>query len=148
MTDLELRAVIYEHFATTGRAPSVDVLTSIAGGPELTIAALRRLHDGHMVVLGADGEIAMALPFSATPTEHVVTADDRTWWANCAWDAFAIVAATQVDAHISSRWIDTGAPVDISIDIDADGDDAVSASDGFVHFAIPARRWWDDIVET
>ena len=141
MADLELRHVIYRHFADSGRAPTRSQLverfgTDVAG-------ALTGLHDAHMVVLDDDGEIRMALPFSAADVGHRVVAGDRDWWANCAWDAFAIPAALGRDARIESTWVDTGEPVRIGV---ADG--RLDDDSGFVHFVVPARKWWDDIVET
>ena len=92
-----------------------------------------------------DGEISMALPFAARPTGHRVLNGSRSWWANCAWDSLAIPAALHVDAEIEARWLDDDTPVDLRIE---NGRPGGEASDGFIHFTIPARHWWDDIVET
>ena len=106
---------------------------------------LQRLDDRRYIVLGGDGEIAMALPFAARPTGHRVVAGTRRWWANCAWDALAIPAALATDAAIEARWLDDDEPVDLRI---ANGQPVGDAVDGLIHFTIPARHWWDDIVET
>ena len=61
MDDLELRNLVYRRFVELGRAPTMDELGT-------TEAALRRLHDAHMIVLEPDRpEIRMANPFSAVP---------------------------------------------------------------------------------
>ena len=143
MDDERLRYEIYRTFAETGEAPSSGTLEAWSGGPDASAAALRRLHDAHAVVLDDAGRIRMALPFSAVPTGHRVGAGEQRWWANCAWDALAIPAALGIDARIDAEWLDTGEPVDLAI---VGGE--LSDVDGFVHFTIPARRWWDDIVET
>ena len=140
---LGLRATIYRHFADTGRAATAASLNTIVGDPALTTVQLRRLHDNHMIVLDSADEIIMALPFSARPTGHTVTSGDRSWWANCAWDSLAIVAALDVNAQIRATWLDTEEPVEFTIT-----DGALDSTDGFIHFAIPARHWWDDIVRT
>jgi len=140
---LALRTAIYEHFATTGRAPSRSWLAGEVGDITAADTALHRLHELHMVVLGDDGEIDMALPFSSTPTDHLVTGDGCSWWANCSWDALAVVAALDVDARIESTWVDTGETVHLSVT-----DGRLEAPDGLIHFAVPARHWWDDIRET
>ena len=44
----------------------------------------------------------MANPFSAVPTPYRVQADGRSWFANCAWDAFGICAALHVDGRIET----------------------------------------------
>lgn len=142
MDDSTLRHQIYQHFAETGDAPTLETLTGWVGGEREARRALRRLHDAHSLVL-VDDTIRMALPFSATPTGHRVVADERAWFANCAWDSLAIPAALDIDAVIEAEWLDTGEPVDLAI---RDGE--ISHTDGFIHFAVPARRWWDDIVET
>ena len=62
---------------------------------------MERLDRAHALVLDADtGAIRMANPFSAVPTPHRVHADGRRWHANCAWDAFGICAALQVDGRV------------------------------------------------
>jgi hypothetical protein len=143
MEDSELRYRIYRNLADTGTPPAAAELEEWCGGPAATAGALRRLHDSHAVVLDEAGSIRMALPFSAVASGHRVVADDSAWWANCAWDALAIPAALDVDATIEAAWLDTGEPVDLEV---RQGE--LRHSGGFVHFAIPARHWWDDIVET
>lgn len=85
----------------------------------------------------------MALPFSATPTDHVVRSGNLSWFANCAWDALAIPVAIGGDAHIASVWLDDGSPVTLSVT-----GTELSSYEGYVHFGVAAAHWWDDIVET
>jgi hypothetical protein len=140
----ELRARIYRMFAEAGRAPTTAEIESWVGDRDAAADALARLHDAHAIVLDSDlTSIRMAMPFSAIPTDHVVAAGGRRWWANCAWDALGIPAALHRDASIEARWMDTQEPVALAI---VDGQ--LSHEDGFVHFGVPARSWWDDIVET
>ena len=52
-----------------------------------------RLSDEHRLVMSSDGErVVMAHPFSAVPTGYRVEIGERSWLANCAWDAFGILA--------------------------------------------------------
>lgn len=142
MDDAGLRHSIYQHFAAKGEAPTVAALSR--SHPDADIpAALGRLHEAHAVVLDGSGEIRMALPFSAVPTAHVVRSGERRWWANCAWDSLAIPVALDIDATITSGWMDSDAGVELTVRAGE-----LSPLDGFVHFAIPASRWWVDIVET
>ncbi|HSF84181.1 MAG TPA: organomercurial lyase [Acidimicrobiia bacterium] len=143
MDDWELRRRIYASFAAVGVSPQIAEVAAWVGGEAAARDALRRLHDAHAIVLDAAGQIRMALPFSAVPTEHLVRHGGRAWWANCAWDALAIPAALGIDAAIDANWLDTGEPVELEV---RDGN--LSSVDGFVHFAVPARHWWDDIGET
>ena len=147
MDQFGLRTEIYRHIVRTGSVPTRAALADMVGDGERVDVLLRSLHDAHMVVLDdrADraGEIRMALPFAAEPTGFRVRSADGAWWANCAWDAFAVLAALHADGRIAATWSDTGEAVDIGIDAGR-----LDTADGYVQFAIPARHWWDDIVLT
>ena len=141
--DVTVRREIYSVLAATGHAPSHGAIVELVGDTEEAGRVLRRLHEAHALVVDDTGEILMALPFAARPTQHRVLADSRSWWANCAWDSLAIPAALGIDARIEAAWLDTGEPVQLAID-----DGQLNRTDGFIHFTIPAHHWWDDIVET
>lgn len=142
---MELRSLIYRHFVEHGTAPSRSKLNEIAG--EDVGEQLRALHDAHMIVLDdrshRRGEIRMAMPFSAEPTDYRVTSESGSWWANCAWDALAVAAATGLDVEIDTVWSDTGHLLHLEI-----SGGQLGSTVGFVHFKIPARHWWDDVVLT
>jgi len=98
--DIRIRNHVYLRFVELGRAPTFAELRDELGDVQ---TALHRLHDDHAIVLEPDGtEIRMANPFSAVPTPYRVEAGGRSWYGNCAWDAFGIPAALQVDGHVSS----------------------------------------------
>jgi hypothetical protein len=140
--DLEVRNHVYRRLVELGRVPTLAELTEELGdgaGP-----ALNRLHDAHALVLEPDRtEIRMANPFSAVPTPHRVEAAGRSWYGNCAWDAFGIPAALHVDGHVSSTCPDCGE----SIEIDIRGG-RPSPDEHVFHVAVAAAHWWDDIVFT
>jgi hypothetical protein len=132
--DLGLRNWIYSRFVEQGRAPSrVEIDDD---------DALQRLHDAHALVVGDDGEILMANPFSAVPTPYRVEAAGGSWYANCAWDSFGIPAALRADGHVSTTCGDCGDPIEIDLR------DGPAPADDVFHVVVPARRWWDDIVFT
>ncbi len=85
----------------------------------------------------------MAHPFSGVPTRWLVRAGDRSWFANCAWDAIAIPVALGIDAAIEAPWRDGPGQVGLALE-----DGRVRGGPAFVYFAVPARHWWDDIVHT
>lgn len=147
MDALELRFSVYRHFVETGSAPTRHALSELTGSLGRTDQLLQELHDRHMLVLddrpARRGEIRMALPFAAEPTDFRVSTDRGAWWANCAWDSLAVLAALHSDGHIRSTWSDTGEPVELSV---TDGE--LDRADGHVSFPLPASRWWDDIVFT
>ena len=143
--DLELRNRTYARFVELGRAPSFHELADELGRALDEVASgMRRLHDAHALVLEPDGDrIRMANPFSAIPTPHRVLAQGREWFANCAWDAFGVLAALDVGGHVSSSCPDCGAAVEITVHDREPVDD-----DHLVHVNVPAAHWWDDIVFT
>jgi hypothetical protein len=127
--DVQLRNRIYAWFVEHGRAPSADEV----GADE---AALRRLHDAHALVLDGDA-IRMANPFSAVPTAYRVDAGGRSWFANCAWDAFGICVLFGGDGRIEHR--------DLTVEVRGCRPDDTTL---VFHCLVPAAHWWDDIVHT
>jgi Alkylmercury lyase len=144
--DLRLRNHVYRRFVELGRAPRFDELEDELELPAAELeAAMRRLHDAHALVLERDGSrIRMANPFSAIPTPHRVEAKGRWWYANCAWDAFGILAALGEDGRVASSCPDCAE----AIEIDVRGGSPVDAGGHVFHVNVPARHWWDDIVFT
>ncbi len=141
-SDIRIRNYVYRRFVELGRAPTLAELREELGDEVQT--ALRRLHDAHAIVLEPDGaEIRMANPFSAVPTPYRVEAGGRSWYGNCAWDAFGIPAALHVDGHVSSACPDCGDPIEIEI-----CDERPVPDEHVFHVAVPAAQWWDDIVFT
>ncbi|HVF19987.1 MAG TPA: organomercurial lyase [Mycobacteriales bacterium] len=145
----DVRRVLYDTLAAEGRAPSVREVARAAG---LTVvdaqATLGELAQRHALVLTQDGDaVRMAHPFSAAPMGFVVTADspadDRMWWGGCAWDSFGISAALGVDVWIATSCPGCGARLDY-----AAGPSLPPTADLVVHFLVPARSWWSDVVRT
>ena len=137
---LDLRNRTYAAFVELGRAPRAAEL----GDAEDVREGWRALHEAHAVVLDAAAdELRMANPFSAVPTAHRVHADGRSWYANCAWDAFGITAALEVDGRVESSCPDCGEPFAVEV---AGG--SVDRPDLLFHCLVPAAGWWDDIVFT
>jgi len=134
----------YALFVELGRAPrAYEVAPGVALSAALVAESWRRLHEQHALVLDGAGEIRMSAPFSAVPTPYRVRAAGRSWFANCAWDAFGVCAALGSDGHVASVCPDCGEAVEIDVrDGRPEPDDAV------VHLLVPAARWWDDIVFT
>ena len=143
--DLRIRNHVYSTFVGDGRAQTTaETAAALRLAEGEVAAAYRRLHDAHALVLhpGTD-EIRMLNPFSAVETPHRVEAGGRSWFANCAWDAFGILAAFDVDGHITSSCLDCGEPIEIDV-----VDRRPEPADDVFHVLVPARSWWDDIVFT
>jgi len=143
--DLELRNLTYRLLVELGRAPRAAEVAEAAGIERREVAAAwRRLHEAHALVLdpGTD-EIRMAAPFSAVPTPHRVKAAGRSWYGNCAWDAFGICAALHVDGRVETSCPDCGAPIAVEVRAERPDDESL-----LFHCLVPAAHWWDDIVFT
>ena len=138
--DLALRNRTYALLVDLGRPP----LAAEVGPTEHVRAGWQRLHEAHALVLDRDRrEILMANPFSAVPTPHRVEACERSWYGNCAWDAFGICAALGADGRIETACPDCGDALVIQVQ-DGRPDDRRLV----FHCLVPARHWWDDIVFT
>lgn len=144
-TDLAIRNRTYAQFVELGRAPTAEEVATSAHLPVSDVElAWRRLHDVHALVLFPEsGEIHMANPFSAVPTPHRVEAQGRSWFGNCAWDAFGILAALHVDGRIATACPDCGRTIEVEVRAAAPDDPTP-----LFHCLVPAARWWDDIAFT
>jgi Alkylmercury lyase len=139
--DSALRLLIYDEIVRTCEMPSVAALASRVSAPLDDVrASLHRMHDAHMLVLQPTGEILMANPFSAIPTPFVAEVGGRRWFGNCIWDALGVIATLHADGRVLTSCGTSGETMELSLS------DGVLAGRGIVHFALPARRWWEDIV--
>jgi len=143
--DLQVKLAIYRHFADTGIRPYTANIAARVHATESSVReAYARLRTQRVIVLEPDGEtIRMAPPFSGVPTQHVVESGGRSYFANCAWDALGIPAALHEPAIVRSRCEQSMEPFRLAI-----GPDGPERSDWWFHCAVPAARWWDDIVFT
>jgi hypothetical protein len=143
--DTELRGYIYRLTSERGVPPSIGELATTTSASEDDIrAALARLQQARMLVLQPiSGEVLMAPPFSAVPTSFLVESPRHTAYANCVWDAIGVPITIQEPAHIITACGCCGEAMMIFAEPDGPPD-----SEGLIHFAVPAARWWDDLVFT
>lgn len=145
--DLRIRNLAYSSFVRDRTVVSPgDVAEALGVDVGEAAAALGRLHDAHALVLEAGTtEIRMLNPFSTVTTPHRVETGGGSWYANCAWDALGIPAALhEDDARVESRCPDCGERLELELR----GGMLARGRELLVHFVVPARRWWDDIVFT
>ena len=143
--DKEVRRHIFDTLMRTGKAPSsAEIAVALAAPHDTVRASFQRLADAHMLLLQrASGEILMAGPFSAVPTAFQVHSGGISYWGNCIWDALGIPAMLHQDAQIITACGDCGEAMQLTIH-----GGTLAPADGVIHFAIPARRWWDNLVYT
>src|SRR5579863_3022917 len=141
--DTNVRVELYREFVETGRPPSASHLAEMMGKPAADIrAAMERLAAGKAIVLQPESrEILMANPLCAVPTPHLVRAGTRSFFGSCVWDAMGVMAMLKTDATLETSCPCCGESMAIGV---RDGQPAPDP--GLIHFAIPARRWWEDIV--
>jgi hypothetical protein len=142
--DEAVRIAVFDHFVHAGRAPdSAELAAHLAVAATDLAASYRRLAEQRALVLDAHGAIAMAIPFSATPTDVTVSRGETTWWVNCAYDGLGVPAMLGLDAVIETACPESGAPIMVTV---RDGvPDSVAC---VLHMAVPLAQWWDNIGDT
>jgi hypothetical protein len=139
--DRTVRAQVYRHIVASGVGPTAGQLAETRGwDPEEVTESLRRLGDEHLIATTpGEPRVMMAHPFSGVETGYTATVGGRTWYANCAWDALAVLAlmgdgeATMNQDGHEAVWVVKNGQV---------------SPTGVIHLRVPARDFWDDIVFT
>jgi hypothetical protein len=143
--DTALRFAVYQHFASTGQAPSLARMAARCECSEQEVrAGYARLRANRVLLLEPDGAtIRMAPPFSGVPTQHTVDVGPVRYFANCAWDALGIPAALHQKGVVHSSCGQSGAPLELRV-----GLQGPEASSWLFHCQVPAARWWADLIFT
>ena len=137
---------IYETLARTTQAPTIRDVAQALNAPLGDVeAAFEELHKKRLLVPEPNdpSRIRMAPPFSGVETPFRVTIQGKVYFANCAWDALGIPAALHQDARVDASDAHTGEP--ITLRVEAAQPQPQSC---VIHFAVPAARWWEDIIYT
>jgi hypothetical protein len=142
--DAPLRRFIFDHLVRTGRAPLIAQMAKELRRPVSEVnQALDRLCGTHAFIRSEDGELWRVAPFSAVPTGFTTQVGKRSWWGNCIWDALGILAALHRDGSVltSCGCCNTGMTLQVRRN-------SLLEKKGLIHFAVPARHWYEDIVFT
>jgi len=144
--DTTIKLTVYRTIAETGRAPDAAEVAAASGFSEADVrSSFARLHARRLLVPEPDdpSRIRMAPPFSGISTAFPVDAMGKRYYANCVWDAYGIPAALHADAVIPASDALTGEPSTLEV---RGGQPVLLPY--LAHFAVPAARWWEDIVYT
>ena len=143
--DARVKTAIYQWIARTTRTPTTgEIADPLHASSDEVRKAYERLFRNRVLFLEADGEtIRMAPPFAGVPTQHRVRVGDRDYFANCCWDSLGIPAALHEEADVFSRCEQTLDPIHLHVGREGPEPERVVA-----HFAVPASRWWADLVYT
>lgn len=141
--DKKVRFHVYDTVMKSGKIPSLaEIAAALERDEESIRSSINRLAEAHMLVLQRGRcEILMANPFSAIPTPFLVTANGKSFYANCIWDAMGVPAMLGQDATIDASCGCCGTAMSLEIK-----DGKIENPQGIAHFAVPAKHWWDDIV--
>ncbi|MBK7535418.1 MAG: GNAT family N-acetyltransferase [Myxococcales bacterium] len=141
--DARTHHAVMRSFLEKGRPPNAaEISQAAAAAPAEVSASLMRLHEGHGLVLHPGSErIWIAHPFSASPTAVWVQAQDRGWWAPCLWCAMGIVTLAGEDSTVHTRL--GGERSEARIEVRGG---RIVSDDLPVHFAIPVREAWNNVV--
>ena len=143
-----VRIRLYEMFVESGRCPyKSEVAADFGLKLEEVEQVFSELAAAHMLVLQPEsGEVLMANPLSAVPTPFVVETESgagtRNWYGNCIWDALGVIAMLHGDGRVLASCGCCGESMTVSVR----AGEAACEPAGLVHFALPARQWWNDIV--
>lgn len=141
----QVRTFIYRTFAETTQPPDMqEVARHFQISRQEAEAVYRELNSLHAFFLEPGTlDIRIANPFSAVPTDFLVEANGKRYWANCGWDALGIPAAMHADAHITTSCAQSGAPIHFSVQ-----DGNLAPTSAVVHFVVPFSRWYEDMIFT
>ena len=141
--DQELRGLLARTIAGRGHAPTVAELGEAAGlSVEEAEASLRRLHDGHALLLHPHKcEPWVVHPFALSPGSCWVETSERGYWANCLYCALGIAAATRSDARITTRLGGEGETRIFRVE-----EGALVDTGELFHLSTPVRDWWANVI--
>ncbi len=147
--DWEIRLHIYRHFVAHERPPTYHDTARAFAMPAGDIrAAYHRLDAAHALFLDPGSDvIRMAHPLSAIATPYRVHIDGRRLYANCVWDTLGIPAMLHADARIEATFAHSGEPVRYAV-VDGHLMAGAELTGGVVHYALPFRHWYDDLIHT
>jgi hypothetical protein len=140
--DHKVRLHVYERLVAEGRPPTHTETASALGITETGAAkAYRRLAEERVLVLAPGSlRIWMASPFSACPTGFWVETPRGGYWGNCIWDGFGVIAMLGGTGTVYTSCPDCGEAMTLRVT-----EGKLEVTGGVAHFAVPARRWWDNI---
>lgn len=140
--DRDVRVHVYERFIADAVPPTHQETAAALRIPDEDAAgSYRRLAEQRVLVLSPGSiDIWMANPLSAYPTSFRVETPRGCYWGNCIWDGFGVVAMLGGTGTVSTHCPDCGEAMRFEV-----SGHELSSGDGVAHFAVPARRWWENI---
>ncbi len=138
-----IRYHINQYIFDFGFAPSNDELAANTSSTKSEVEnALQALADNHALVLHpGTRKLWVVHPFALDPTLFWVTSGNKQWWGNCTWCSLGIATLTNSDTKIFTKLNGEQHPLVIEVK-----DRTIVDPDYLVHFPIPAKRTWDNVI--
>lgn len=144
-----VRKFVFDHFLQHSRPPVLEEVMQKFNLNRVEASNIFQQLDTthHLKLVSGTQRILMAWPYSSIPTPFRVTLPDgRKYFANCAWDAVAFHVMLKEDVSIDSYCHHCAEPIQIKLH--AQRLDSLHRDGFLVYLALPAAKWWDDIVNT
>lgn len=142
----QVRAFAYRYMIDHEHPPTLEQ-TAVQLGltSKLAQEAYRALHEQHMLYWDdVTGTIRMLNPFSGIKTSYIVHTLGHQYYANCAWDLFGIVTVLKSpQALLESICPDCGSTMQVKLEMGR-----IVKGMGIVHFLLPFREWYEDLIYT
>lgn len=142
----EVRLDVLHEASRSGRVPdAAEVARRLGRSAGDVVEAFRQLAESHVYVLEPDDStrLRMANPFSAVPTPFNVEVGGRQYFGNCVWDALGVVSLLGGEGRVQTVCPDCQETMALHV-----SGRRLAPLEAVVHFGVPARRWWDDIIHT
>lgn len=143
--DTTVRLALYREFVRTAEPPTVETLAERTLNSIVDVrSALERLAAAKAIVLQPESrEILMANPLCAVPTPYRVRTQGRSFFGSCVWDGLGIMAMLRSDSVLDTSCACCGEAMTLGV-----REGQIGPAQGIIHFAVPAKRWWENIVFT
>ena len=124
---------------------ATEVARALGRSTADVIDAFRQLGEGHVYVVepGDPTRLRMANPFSAVPTRFKVEIGTRGYFGNCVWDGLGIVSLLGGDGRVVTHCPDCRETLVLEVK-----NRRLVGAEGVVHFGVPMRNSWNDIIFT
>jgi alkylmercury lyase-like protein len=141
----EVRLHVYERFVADGRPPTAAETAVALGIPAEDAEAAYRALEADRVIVLAPGtfDVWMANPLSAVPTAFRAETPRGSFWGNCVWDGLGVISMLGGEGTLATSCPDCGEAMAFGV-----SGFELEPAEGVVHFAVPARRWWQNIAFT
>jgi hypothetical protein len=145
----DVRTFVYGHIVETTQPPTVNNTAARFGLSTEDAAQVYTTLDAQHAFFLQPGtmDILIANPFSAVETPFRVHAANKTYWANCAWDALGIPAALQDTAVIEASFAGSDEPLHLTVQ-DGTISGPTGTEDIVAHVLVPFREWYEDMTFT